>query len=132
MTRRQQACFVAYAVVLLAGFLTPLQACQEVSAKKQAKITTTQPVVRKGEIQTRKYDFKKAGKEMDYVLYVPKLYEPGKKMPLVVALHGMSQNGPWFARRLAPLLDDRRFVLFPDGPLPFEVNRDDGSRRDLD
>ena len=92
MTRRQQACFVAYAGVLLAGFLVPLQACQELPAEKQEEITTTEPVVRKGEIQTRKYAFKKAGKEMDYVLYVPKLYEPGKKMPLVVALHGLGST----------------------------------------
>ena len=39
MTRRQQACFVAYAGVLLAGFLVPLQACQELPAEKQEEIT---------------------------------------------------------------------------------------------
>ncbi|MDE0735371.1 MAG: hypothetical protein OSB47_06090 [Pirellulaceae bacterium] len=61
MARWQQACLIVCGGVLLAGFLTPLQACQEVLAEKQEKTKATVPAVRKGEIQTRKYDFKKAG-----------------------------------------------------------------------
>ena len=46
-----------------------------------------------GRILARKYDFKEAGKEMEYSLYVPTSYQPKsnkntKKFPLIVALHG--------------------------------------------
>lgn len=49
----------------------------------------TVPLVKKGEILTRQYYFQEAGKQMDYLLYVPRSFQPGKKMPLVVALHGL-------------------------------------------
>jgi len=42
-----------------------------------------------GKIVTRQYDFQEAGKKMDYVLYIPRSLKPGKKVPLVVALHGL-------------------------------------------
>ncbi len=43
-------------------------------------------------IQKRTYDFKEAGKEMEYALFVPSNYQKGKKTPLVVALHGLGSN----------------------------------------
>lgn len=92
MARWRQVSLIVCGSVLLAGSLVPLQACQEDPVEKQEKITTTVPAVRKGEIQTRKYNFKKASKEMDYVLYVPGAYQPKKKMPLVVALHGLGST----------------------------------------
>lgn len=45
-----------------------------------------------GKILTRTYDFKEAGKPMEYALYVPKKYNPKKATPLVVLLHGLGSN----------------------------------------
>ncbi|MEP6963390.1 MAG: alpha/beta hydrolase-fold protein [Acidobacteriota bacterium] len=46
--------------------------------------------------QQRHYYFTDAKQEMPYHLYVPKSYKPGKKMPLVVALHGYNGNHDYF------------------------------------
>jgi len=43
-------------------------------------------------IQKKTYDFKDAGKEMEYALFVPTSYDKAKKSPLVVALHGLGSN----------------------------------------
>src|SRR5262245_5605199 len=43
-------------------------------------------------IQKRTYDFKEAGKEMEYALFVPSTYDKAKKSPLMVALHGLGSN----------------------------------------
>src|SRR5262245_20518025 len=43
-------------------------------------------------IQKRTYDFKEAGKEMEYALFVPSKYDKEKKTPLLVALHGLGSN----------------------------------------
>jgi poly(3-hydroxybutyrate) depolymerase len=43
-------------------------------------------------IQKKTYDFKDAGKEMEYALFVPSTYDKEKKTPLVVALHGLGGN----------------------------------------
>jgi len=45
-----------------------------------------------GQIQTRTYDFKAAGKPMEYTLFVPSGYQKDKKTPLIVALHGLFSN----------------------------------------
>jgi poly(3-hydroxybutyrate) depolymerase len=45
-----------------------------------------------GVVQTRKYDFKDAGKEMEYALFVPKNYDKTRKTPLMVALHGLGST----------------------------------------
>jgi poly(3-hydroxybutyrate) depolymerase len=50
------------------------------------------PQVALGQIQKRTYDFKEAGKEMEYAVFVPSKYDKAKKMPLIVALHGLSSN----------------------------------------
>ncbi len=47
---------------------------------------------RPGVVETRRYDFKEAGKEMEYALYVPRGYEKGRKAPLLVLLHGLGSN----------------------------------------
>jgi predicted peptidase len=56
--------------------------------------------------QRRTYHFDEAGKDMPYRLYVPKSWEKGRKLPLVVILHGagMDENGP-FDRAPADLAD---------------------------
>jgi poly(3-hydroxybutyrate) depolymerase len=43
-------------------------------------------------VQKRTYDFKEAGKEMEYALFVPSTYDKEKKTPLIVALHGLGGN----------------------------------------
>ena len=43
-------------------------------------------------IQKKTYDFKDAGKEMEYALFVPSGYDKAKQTPLVVALHGLGSN----------------------------------------
>jgi len=62
-------------------------------------LATTSPApaqTETGRILTRKYDFKEAGKEMQYTLYLPKKYDPKNdkqaKFPLIVALHGLRSN----------------------------------------
>jgi poly(3-hydroxybutyrate) depolymerase len=46
----------------------------------------------KGRIEKRTYDFKDAGKEMEYALFVPSKYDKEKKWPLMIALHGLGSN----------------------------------------
>jgi poly(3-hydroxybutyrate) depolymerase len=43
-------------------------------------------------VERKSYDFKEAGKEMEYALFVPSSYDKAKKAPLVVALHGLGSN----------------------------------------
>ena len=43
-------------------------------------------------IEKKTYDFKDAGKEMEYALFVPSKYDKANKSPLVVALHGLGSN----------------------------------------
>jgi len=43
-------------------------------------------------IEKKTYDFKDAGKEMEYALFVPSKYDKDKKAPLIVALHGLGGN----------------------------------------
>jgi poly(3-hydroxybutyrate) depolymerase len=45
-----------------------------------------------GRIQKKTYDFKDAGREMEYALFVPSKYDKEKKTPLMVALHGLGSN----------------------------------------
>src|SRR5947208_5549841 len=45
-----------------------------------------------GRIEKKTYEFKDAGKAMDYALFVPTTYDRAKKSPLVVALHGLGSN----------------------------------------
>jgi predicted peptidase len=43
-------------------------------------------------IQKKTYDFKEAGKEMEYALFIHSRYDKDKKTPLIVALHGLGSN----------------------------------------
>jgi poly(3-hydroxybutyrate) depolymerase len=45
-----------------------------------------------GKVEKKTYEFKEAGKEMEYALFVPSSYDKEKPAPLVVALHGMGGN----------------------------------------
>ena len=69
--------------LLVLGFATL------VSAQEPQKQPDREPSSR---IQKRTYDFKEAGKEMEYALFVPSKYDKEKKTPLMVALHGLGGN----------------------------------------
>lgn len=45
-----------------------------------------------GKVERKTYDFKEAGKAMEYALFVPSRYDKEKKTPLMVALHGLGGN----------------------------------------
>jgi poly(3-hydroxybutyrate) depolymerase len=74
---------------VLAGFVVCLLlsglAAQEPDKKAAGKSTTAR-------IQKRTYEFKEAGKEMEYALFVPSGYDKERKTPLMVALHGLGSN----------------------------------------
>jgi predicted peptidase len=64
--------------------------------------------------QQRRYFFAAAGAEMPYRLYVPRSYDPGTPIPLVVALHGYGGNQDYFFAALdalPDLLERHRFVF---------------------
>jgi poly(3-hydroxybutyrate) depolymerase len=72
------------ACLLLCGLTAPAGAQQS-----QQKDTGKKPADR---IEKRTYEFKEAGKEMEYALFVPSGYDKDKKTPLIVALHGLGSN----------------------------------------
>ena len=43
-------------------------------------------------VEVRSYEFKQAGKEIEYTVFVPTRYDAAKKTPLVVLLHGLGSN----------------------------------------
>ena len=43
-------------------------------------------------IQKRTYEFKEAGREVEYSLFVPASYDAAKPTPLIVLLHGLGSN----------------------------------------
>ena len=50
------------------------------------------PKFKTGTVLRRTYEFKQAGKEMEYCLYIPKAYDKSKAWPLMVALHGLHSS----------------------------------------
>jgi len=75
---RLAACLLLCSLTTLAGAQQP-----------QQKDTSKKPSDR---IEKRTYEFKEAGKEMEYALFVPSGYDKAKKAPLIVALHGLGGN----------------------------------------
>jgi poly(3-hydroxybutyrate) depolymerase len=71
--------------ILLAFALATLVGAQETPQKQPGGPPSSR-------IQKKTYDFKEAGKEMEYALFVPSQYDKEKKSPLVVALHGLGGN----------------------------------------
>lgn len=72
-----------------------------------------QPTGAKGD-QQRRYFFAEAAAEMPYRLYVPRSYDPGTPMPLVVALHGFGGNQDYFFAALdalPELLEQHGFIF---------------------
>ena len=82
-----------------------------ISSQELAKSPQTRGA--KGD-QQRHYFFAAAGAEMPYRLYVPRSYDPAKKTPLVVALHGYGGNQDYFFAaldELAELLERHGFIF---------------------
>jgi poly(3-hydroxybutyrate) depolymerase len=75
-------------------------------AKKDAKGTQSR-------IEKKTYDFKDAGKEMDYALFVPSKYDKEKKTPLMLALHGLGGNpqGIMRSRGLTDLAEKHGYIV---------------------
>jgi predicted peptidase len=48
--------------------------------------------LQKGTVLNRSYDFKEAGKAMEYALFVPTSYQSKQATPLVILLHGLGSN----------------------------------------
>ena len=78
----RRSCFVL--ALALAPITVASIAAGPVLAQEKAKTATR--------IQKRTYDFKEAGKEMEYALFVPSKYDKEKKTPLMIALHGLGSN----------------------------------------
>ncbi|MFM8271349.1 MAG: alpha/beta family hydrolase [Gemmata sp.] len=49
-------------------------------------------------VEKKTYEFKEAGKDMEYALFVPSDYDKQKKAPLVIALHGLGGSPQQFMR----------------------------------
>ena len=64
-------------------------------------------------IQTRKYDFKEAGRPMEYELYVPSKYNRSRPTPLIVALHCLSAVAHDMIRyeHLTELAEERGYIV---------------------
>src|SRR5437588_6525448 len=83
--------------ILIAGILTVglfhlLIPGLRAKEKKDEKKTT------QSRIEKKSYEFKDAGKEMEYALFVPTGYDKEKKTPLVIALHGLGGSPQQFIR----------------------------------
>jgi len=78
---------------VIALFCTGCKAGQNrFSEAKAGQQKSNEGAVNKGEVLERSYFFEEAGKDISYTLYVPTTYDEGKKLPLVVLLHGLGSN----------------------------------------
>lgn len=66
-----------------------------------------------GRITAQTYDFKEAGIEVEYALYVPTSYDQARSAPLVVALHGLGSNPRQIMgyRGLTDLAEARGYIV---------------------
>ena len=67
-------------------------ACLFVPAARSQAPARKEATASQSRIEKKTYDFKEAGKEMEYALFVPTTYDKEKKTPLMVALHGLGSN----------------------------------------
>lgn len=90
---------IAIAVVLMAGSLfaqAPAQAPGRTSVLAVLDTLPDSPTFK--QIQSRTYDFKEAGRPMNYELFVPSKYDRTKPTPLVVALHCLGSDAQHMIR----------------------------------
>lgn len=93
------------AVCLLLGGAASLAVAQQPQPDKGKKAA--------GRVERRTYDFKEAGKPMEYALFVPSSYDSTTKAPLIVALHGMGGNPQQIlrARGLTDLAEKHGYIV---------------------
>lgn len=108
--------------VLLILAIAPLVLAQE-PAQKQATPSSG--------IQKRNYDFKEAGKEMEYALFVPSKYDKAKKTPLMVALHGLGGNPQQFIRSKGLTDEAEKYGYIVVAPMGYNSSGWYGSRSPL-
>ena len=104
--------------LLLCG-LTTLAAAQEPQPRDR------EPSER---IEKRTYEFKEAGKEMEYALFVPSGYDKAKKAPLVVALHGLGGNPQQIIRSRGLVEQAEKYGYLVVAPMGYNSSGWYGSR----
>jgi poly(3-hydroxybutyrate) depolymerase len=82
-----------------------------------AQTATTQATaptpVTLGRVAIQTYDFREAGVEVEYALYVPTSYDRSRPSPLIVALHGLGSNPRQIMgyRGLTDLAEARGYIV---------------------
>ena len=91
-----------------------VQELRDISAKNPLRILQMLPDSPTfARIQTRTYDFKEAGRPMEYELYVPSKYNRSRPTPLIVALHCLSAVAHDMIRyeHLTELAEERGYIV---------------------
>jgi predicted peptidase len=91
-----------------------VQELRDIAAKNPLQILQMLPdSPTHARIQTRKYDFKEAGRPMEYELYVPSKYNRSRPTPLIVALHCLSAVAHDMIRyeHLTELAEERGYIV---------------------
>jgi poly(3-hydroxybutyrate) depolymerase len=79
-------------------------------------------------VQKRTYDFKEAGKEMEYALFVPSKYDKEKKAPLMIALHGLGGNPQQMIRSQGLTAQAEKYGYIVAAPMGYNSSGWYGSR----
>ena len=91
-----------------------VQELRDISAKNPLQILQMLPDSPSfARIQTRTYDFKEAGRPMEYELYVPSKYNRSRPTPLIVALHCLGAVAHDIIRyeHLTELAEERGYIV---------------------
>lgn len=91
-----------------------VQALRDIAAKNPLQILQMLPDSPTfARIQTRQYDFKEAGRQMEYELYVPSKYNRSRPAPLIVALHPLMAVAHDMIRyeHLTELAEERGYIV---------------------
>jgi poly(3-hydroxybutyrate) depolymerase len=103
---------------LLLGALTTLAGAQQPPTGRRPP----------DQIEKRTYEFKEAGKEMEYALFVPSGYDKAKKAPLIVALHGLGGNPQQMIRSRGLVEQAEKYGYIVVAPMGYNSSGWYGSR----
>jgi poly(3-hydroxybutyrate) depolymerase len=114
--RTRAALFVALLSAHTLWAQAPAPAPQQAAAPRRGVLAVldTLPVAPShARIQARTYDFKEAGRAMNYELFVPSKYDRSRPTPLIVALHCLSSNAHDMIRyeSLTELAEQRGYIV---------------------